>query len=637
MLHINALTYRIGGRALFEGATVAIPKGHKVGLVGRNGSGKTTLFKIILGELHPDAGTVTVRGRARVGAVAQESPSGDKSLLETVLAADPERAHLLARAESETDPHAIAEIHTRLADIDAHGAPARAAQILAGLGFDDHAQARPCNDVSGGWRMRVALAAALFARPDLLLLDEPTNHLDLEAALWLESHLAAFTGTLILISHDRDLLNRAVDGIVHLENGRLALYAGGYDRFERARRERLERDARFNARQQAERRRIQAFVDRFRAKATKARQAQSRLKKLQRLQPIATVIEEKTVAFDFPDPEPLSPPLVALEDAAVGYGEKPVLKKLNLRLDMDDRVALLGANGNGKSTLVKLLAGRLKPLAGSMRSSRKLRVGYVAQHQTDELDAHASAYAHAARRLPLVTEEKLRAHLGRFGFSQAKAEVAVADLSGGEKARLLFALMSLEAPHLMLLDEPTNHLDVDAREALIEALNAYDGAVVLVSHDSHLIDLVADRLWLVAGGACRPFDGDLDDYRALVAEAARADKGEARRGRASAKGHARKEARRERAAARAETQELRAQAKEAEKRLEALGRERAELEAALADPALYQGPACPPEESRRRADEITRLQKRLADVAAAIAAEEERWLEAHAAMEDAAE
>jgi ATP-binding cassette subfamily F protein 3 len=628
MLHINALTYRIGGRALFEGATVAIPKGHKVGLVGRNGSGKTTLFKIIRGEVTPDAGQVTIRGRARIGAVAQEAPGGDKSLLETVLTADAERAHLLARAETEHDPHAIADIHTRLADIDAHGAPARAAQILAGLGFDDAAQQRPCADFSGGWRMRVALAAALFARPDLLLLDEPTNHLDLEAALWLESHLATFAGTLVLISHDRDLLNRAVDAIVHLENGKLALYPGGYDRFERARRERLAAEARFNARQQAERRRIQAFVDRFRAKATKARQAQSRVKKLQRLQPIATVIEEKTVAFDFPDPEPLSPPLIALEDVAVGYeSNKPVLKKLNLRLDMDDRIALLGANGNGKSTLMKLLAGRLKPLTGGMRCSRKLRVGYVAQHQTDELDIAATPLMHAGRRLPMATEEKLRAHLGRFGFAQEKAEVKVADLSGGEKARLLFALMSLEAPHLMLLDEPTNHLDVDARAALIEALNAYDGAVVLVSHDSHLIDLVADRLWLVAGGACRPFDGDLDDYRAQVAEARRAGANNGGRAKAPAKGHARKHARRERAAARAGTQALRDTVKESEKRLEALARERQDLESALADPALYQGPA----------EEITRLQKRLADVGAAIAAEEERWLEANEAMEDAAE
>jgi ATP-binding cassette subfamily F protein 3 len=633
MLHINGLTYRVGGRTLFDRATLAVAKGHKVGLVGRNGSGKTTLFKLIQGELSPDAGTVTIQGRARVGAVAQEAPGGDESLLATVLAADGERARLLASAESERDPHAIAEIHTRLADIDAHGAPARAARILAGLGFDQAAQARGCADFSGGWRMRVALAAALFARPDLLLLDEPTNHLDLEAALWLESHLAGFPGTLLLVSHDRDLLNRAVDAIAHLEGGRLALYPGGYDRFERARAERLETQARFNARRQAERRRIQAFVDRFRAKATKARQAQSRLKKLARLQPIASVVEEKTVAFDFPDPELLPPPLVALEDVAAGYvapggapsSTKPVLKKLNLRIDMDDRIALLGANGNGKSTLIKLLAGRLKPLSGALRKPPKLRVGYFAQHQADELDPAASPCEHAARRLPLAAEEKLRAHLGRFGFGQATADAKAGALSGGEKARLLFALMALEAPHLMLLDEPTNHLDVDARAALVEALNAYGGAAVLVSHDAHLIDLVCDRLWLVAGGACRPFDGDLDDYRARVTEERRARssrvEGEAKRG----KNNARKDARRERARARAGIQALRDAVKDSEKRLAALGRERADLEAALADPKLYRG----------RAEEITRLRKRLAEVGAAIAAEEERWLAAQEAMEGA--
>ncbi|MCB2103010.1 MAG: ABC-F family ATP-binding cassette domain-containing protein, partial [Rhodobacterales bacterium] len=499
MLHINDLTYRIGGRTLFEGASVVVPMGHKVGLVGANGTGKTTLFRLICGAAAPDSGTIQVRARARVGQVAQEAPAGPESLLDTVLAADTERAALLAEAETATDPERIAHVHTRLADIDAHTAPARAAAILSGLGFDTAAQARPCSDFSGGWRMRVALAAALFARPDLLLLDEPTNHLDLEAALWLEGHLASWPGTLIVISHDRDLLNRAVDGIVHLWGGTLTRYAGGYDRFEATRSAQLVLQEKARRKQEAERQRIQAFVDRFRAKATKARQAQSRMKMLERMQPIAAVIEDRATLFDFPAPDPLPPPLVTLDGVDAGYVPgQPVLRGLDLRIDMDDRIALLGANGNGKSTLIRLLGGRLEPMAGAVRRPGKLRVGYFAQHQTEELDADASPLDHLARRLPDKRESQVRAHLGGFGFGVEKADTRVRDLSGGEKARLLFALMSLDAPHVLLLDEPSNHLDVDARQALVEALNAYQGAVILVSHDPHLIELVADRLWLVA-------------------------------------------------------------------------------------------------------------------------------------------
>ncbi|MEX2449981.1 MAG: ABC-F family ATP-binding cassette domain-containing protein, partial [Rhodospirillales bacterium] len=488
MLHINDLSYRIGGRLLFDAASLHLPKGHKVGLVGRNGTGKTTLFRLIIGEIAPDGGTIALAGRTRIGRVAQEAPSGPESLLDTVLAADSELAALTLEAETARDPHRIAEIHTRLADIDAHTAPARAASILAGLGFDEAAQALPCSDFSGGWRMRVALAGTLFARPDLLLLDEPTNHLDLEATLWLESYLANWRGTLLIISHDRDLLNKAVDGIVHLHSEKLTRYAGGYDRFERTRREQLAHQAALHSKQLEERRHIQAFVDRFRAKATKARQAQSRLKMLARMEPIASVMEERTITFRFPDPAPLSPPLVAMDDLSVGYGGKAVLSRLNMRIDGDDRIALLGANGNGKSTLVKMLAGRLKPMDGRITKSKKLKIGYFAQHQAEELNMNATPLEELTHHMDMVPESRVRAHLGRFGFGEDKVGTRIRDLSGGEKARLLFCLMSIEAPHILLLDEPTNHLDVDAREALVQGLSAYNGAVVLVSHDAHLIE-----------------------------------------------------------------------------------------------------------------------------------------------------
>ncbi|HAD86097.1 MAG TPA: glycosyl transferase family 1, partial [Rhodospirillaceae bacterium] len=488
MLHVNDMTFRLGGRVLFDKATLHLPKGKKMGLVGRNGTGKTTLFRMILGDLHTDAGAVRVRPTARIGTVAQEAPSGPTSLIDTVLAADTERAQLLAEAETATDPGRIADIHNRLADIDAQTAPARAARILAGLGFDEEAQARPCSEFSGGWRMRVALAATLFARPDFLLLDEPTNHLDLEAALWLEGYLASWPGTLLVISHDRTLLNTVVDEIAHLSEQKLTRYAGNYDRFERTRRERQAQQAKLQAKQLSEQRRIQAFVDRFKAKASKASQAQSRLKMLARMEPIASVIDEKTTTFNFPDPAPLSPPLIALDEVSVGYGDKPVLKDLDLRIDMDDRIGLVGANGNGKSTLIKMLVDRLKPMAGKVVKSSKLKVGYFAQHQQEELNLNESPFQHMARALPMATETKVRSHLGRFGFSGDLADSKVDVLSGGEKSRLLFALMSIEAPHILFLDEPTNHLDVDAREALVQALNEYDGAIVLVTHDAHLID-----------------------------------------------------------------------------------------------------------------------------------------------------
>ena len=632
MLHINDLTFRHAGRAIFQRATVALERGWRVGMVGRNGAGKTTLLKLIAGDLHPDAGDVRLVGRVKVGTVAQEAPGGARSLLDTVLAADGERTALLEEAETASDPARLADIHERLAVIRADAAPARAARLLAGLGFDEAAQQRPCGEFSGGWRMRVALAALLFAEPDLLLLDEPTNHLDLEATIWLESYLKSYPGSLILVSHDRGLLNRTVDRILHVEAERLTLYQGNYDRFERTRRERLEREAATNTKIQAQRRHIQAFVDRFRAKATKARQAQSRLKMLEKLQPIVSVVESQTVSLDFPRPEPLSPPILSLEGAAVGYGEKPVLQGLDLRIDMEDRVALLGANGNGKSTLARLLAGRLKPSTGRLARSPKLRVGYFAQDQAEALDLSGTPLSNLQQLMPMATEEKLRSHLGRFGFSADKADTRAGKLSGGEKARLLFALVSREQPHLLILDEPTNHLDVDAREALVQALGEFEGGVILVSHDPHLVELVADRLWLVQNGTVQPFEGDMADYRQLLLEQRRAERRQAKaeaRSQSGADGPVSqadaRDRRRQAAVQRNALADLKKAARQAEARLEKLQAALDLLEQELADPALYDGPA----------DRLIKLQTKHAEVAAAIAETEERWLEAQGSLEAA--
>ncbi|MBB4286344.1 ABC-F family ATP-binding cassette domain-containing protein [Roseospira goensis] len=634
MLQIRDLTYRIGGRVLFDGASAALPAGARVGLVGRNGTGKSTLLRLILGEAAPDSGAITVHPRARVGRLAQEAPEGETPLLDCVLAADTERAALLAEEAATTDGHRIAEIHERLTAIEAHTAEARAGRILSGLGFPAEHHGRPVGDYSGGWRMRVALAAVLFARPDLLLLDEPTNHLDLEATLWLEGHLASYPGTVLIISHDRALLNRAVDRIWHLDRGKLVAYGGPYDTFETTRRQQMDLQARAYEKQQAQRQRIQGFIDRFRAKATKARQAQSRIKLLEKMEVLAPVVEDHAVSFDFPEPAPLSPPLVAIEGGVAGYDGRPVLRGLDLRLDMDDRVALLGANGNGKSTLAKVLAGRLDLMGGRMQASSKLTVGYFAQHQTDELVTTQSPLWHLRREMPEATETKLRAHLGRFDFTAQHVETPVGNLSGGEKARLLIALMSRTAPHLMILDEPTNHLDIDTREALVAALNAFSGAVVLITHDPLLVELAADRLWLVDGGTVAPFDGDMADYRKLLLERAREERREARAEGEAAKGggpaggvsaQTRKDERRAAAELRQRTAPLRKAIQAAEKDIERLTAEKARLEAALADPALYQGPA----------ERLTALQKDLGAVGRRIEAAEARWMEAQEALEAA--
>ncbi|HUB48262.1 MAG TPA: ABC-F family ATP-binding cassette domain-containing protein [Acetobacteraceae bacterium] len=615
LLTVSAVTIRLGGRTLLDSADLVVDPGRRIGLVGRNGAGKSTLLRAIAGEILLDGGDIRLAARARLATVAQEAPSGDASLLDTVLEGDPERLSLLAEAET-ADPSRLAEIHERLRAIGADSAPSRAAAILAGLGFDEAAQQRPVHEYSGGWRMRVALATALFANPDLLLLDEPTNHLDLEATLWLESWLSRFPGAAVIVSHDRGLLDRAVQAIAFLERGKLALTPGGFDEFVRIRTERALQQNRAAERIAAERAHIQSFIDRFRYKASKARQAQARIKALERLPQIETVVDPTPTRFDFPEPARIAPPILALERVSVGYDGVPVLRNVSATVDMDDRIALLGANGNGKSTLAKLLSDRLPPISGELRRGPKLRVGYFAQHQAEELVAQETPIDHMARALPRATPGQVRSQLARFGLDADRAETPVEKLSGGEKARLLLALATRDAPQLLILDEPTNHLDIDAREALVKALADFQGAVLLITHDPHLVELVADRLWLVADGTVRPFDGDLDDYRALLAEHARPA--------SRTESVTRRDERRERAEARAALAPLRRQAKEAETRLGKLAAERAALETRLADPALY---------AAGRAAEVTAANTRLAAIAREQADAEAAWLAAEEALE----
>jgi ATP-binding cassette, subfamily F, member 3 len=518
MLQVSGLTYRIGSRLLLDGASLTVPTGHRAGLVGRNGIGKSTLFRIVLGEISSEAGSVNLPRNARVGTVAQEAPGGNETLLNTVLSGDVERTELLAEASIATDPIRIADIQTRLQDIDAHSAPARAAAILSGLGFTDEQINGPCSAVSGGWRMRVALAAALFGKPDVLLLDEPTNYLDLEGVIWLKSFLKTYPYTIVLISHDRDVLNDVTTCIVHLQDQRLTLYQGNFDSFDRQRREKLLLDAKHRKKQEAQRSHMQAYVDRFRYKASKARQAQSRLKALAKLETIADVLDDRVVPFKFPSPEKeLAPPLISLDKVAVGYQQgKPVLKNLTLRIDPDDRIALLGANGNGKSTFAKLIDGRLKPMGGDIVAAPRMSVGFFAQHQMDDLADDMTPFDYITRLMPDRTVADRRARLGAAGFGATLADSKCETLSGGEKARLLFLLATFHAPHVLILDEPTNHLDMESRDALITAINDYEGAVILVAHDRHIIETCADRLLLVDKGTIRAFDGDLNDYTDFI-------------------------------------------------------------------------------------------------------------------------
>ncbi len=528
MLHINDLTYRLGPRMLFDKATVALPERARVGFVGRNGTGKTTLFRMISGELGQENGTITIPRGMKLGRVEQEAPGGPGSLVDFVLAADIERAALMLEAETAQDPHRIAEIQTRLVDIDAHAAPARAAGILAGLGFDHEAQQRALSEFSGGWRMRVALAAVLFSKPDLLLLDEPTNYLDLEGTLWLIDYLQTCPATIIVISHDRDLLDAVADHILHLDQAKLTLWRGNYTSFEKQRREAQAIQLKHQKKQEEQRKHLQEFVDRFRAKATKARQAQSRLKMLEKMEPVAAIIDSDVQPFRLPTPQrQLSPPIIAMEGASVGYDDRVILSKLNLSISNDDRIGLLGQNGNGKSTFAKLVAGRLQPMGGGVRRAPKLDVGFFAQHQVDDLQSNGTPYTHIAPLMPDATEAKIRSRCAEIGFPNVKADTRVTELSGGEKARLLMGLAAFNGPHLLIMDEPTNHLDIDSRAALIEAINDYAGAVILVSHDRYLLDACADRLWLVDNGGVKPFDGDMDDYRKLVLDKARTEGGKA--------------------------------------------------------------------------------------------------------------
>jgi ATP-binding cassette, subfamily F, member 3 len=615
MLTISGLTYRLGDRLLFDDASVALPPRGRAGFVGRNGAGKTTLFRLIAGEIAPESGGIHIPVRARLGRVEQEAPGGPTALVDFVLAADLERAELLARAQVETDPNAIAEIQTRLADIDAHSAPARAAAILSGLGFDATAQLRPLSEFSGGWRMRVALAAVLFARPDLLLLDEPTNYLDLEGTLWLVDYLAKYPASAIVISHDRDLLDAMATHILHLDSSKLQLYRGNYSSFERQRREAQELALKAGKKQEEQRKHLQAFVDRFRAKATKARQAQSRMKMLAKMESVAPIVDEAVLPIVLPSPEKaLSPPIIALENASVGYGERVVLSKLSLSLAEDDRIGLLGANGNGKSTFAKLLGGRLEACAGKAVRAAKLEAGFFAQHQIDDLNLDDTPYLVFSRLMPDAPQAKVRATAARCGFSGAKADTKVEKLSGGEKARLLLGVASFNAPHLLILDEPTNHLDIDSRAALITAINDYEGAVVMVSHDRYLLEACADRLWLVEDGRVRVYDGDMDDYARYVLSKSRgadeAPKPVAEKPMTVAK-------------PRRDPGFARRQLAAAEEKMEKFTALLARVDAALAAPDAFS----------RNAQEAAKLAQQRDELAKALAGAEEQWLQLAAEQE----
>lgn len=630
MLTIDAVTVRLGGRVILDRATAALPVRARVGLIGRNGAGKSTLMKVVAGMLDPDEGGVSMPKASRLGYVAQEAPAGEGTPFETVLAADTERAALLAEEEAmhatghdsnDEDQFHIAEIHERLNAIDAHTAPARASRILVGLGFDEAAQHRPLDSFSGGWKMRVALASLLFSGPDMLLLDEPSNHLDLEATLWLEDFLKSYRGTILVISHERDLLNNVVDYILHLEGGKTTLYAGGYDAFERQRAERLAQLASAREAQATQRAKLQDYVARNSARASTAKQAQSRQKALAKMQPIAEAASDPTLVFDFPSPAVLRPPLIQLEGAAVGYDGRAILEHLDLRLDPDDRLALLGRNGNGKTTLARLLSGQLAAMAGSMAAPGKLKVGYFTQYQVEELDTDATPLQHMSRLMKGGTPTQVRSQLGRFGFSGLMAEQKIGKMSGGEKARLALALITRDAPHLLILDEPTNHLDVDAREALVQALNEYGGAVVVVSHDRHMLEASADRLVLVDNGRAAEFDGSLDDYTAQVL-----GKSDAPRAGGPASKRDKKDERRAAAAAREATAALRKAVQAAEADTAKWTQRRQAIDRALFDPAT----ALPGDAKRTSAE----LMRERGDVERRLAASEAAWVAASEALDN---
>ena len=616
MIFFENISFSVAGRTLVKNSTVSIPSGHKVGLVGRNGTGKTSLFRLVYGDITLDHGNLKLNKNTRVGGVAQEAPGSSITLLDTVLAADQERADLLQKAQLEKDPLQIAEIQTRLADIDAWSAEARAATILNGLGFDKHKQKLACSEFSGGWRMRVALAAVLFSKPDLLLLDEPSNYLDLEGSIWLEAYISKYPSTIIIISHDRALLNNSVNSILHLEDKQLHLYTGNYETFAKTRAARLAHKEAEVKKQNLRRQHLQSYVDRFRYKADKAKQAQSRLKMLAKMEPISISSETTFTKFDFPQPEELSPPIVNIQNASVGYEEKTVLSDINLRIDQDDRIAILGQNGEGKSTLSKLIANKLKPHVGKIIHSNKLRIGYFAQHQLDELTLNETPMDHIHRERPSEKQGQIRARLDGFGISVEQADLEVKSLSGGQKARLSLLLASLDAPHLLILDEPTNHLDIESREALVEALTKYSGAVIIVSHDIHLLSLVADRLWLAKNGTVKPYEYDLETYRKSLLSISSSKKPEQLKNPKTVRKSYTKD----------EITVLKNNLKKSEERVEKLLTMEEKISKKLADPKIY---------SDTNRDELVVLNTKYAEVRKAMTKAEDLWETAQKKLDNA--
>ena len=622
MLTINNLTYRIQGRELFEGASVSLPTGSKTGFVGKNGTGKTTLFHLIQGHLSVDGGNIDLVKKARIGAVAQEAPAGDESVLEVVLAADTERAALLKEAETVTDPHRISEVYTRLADIDAHTAEARASAILKGLGFEADRQSGPTRELSGGWRMRVSLAGVLFSQPDLLLLDEPTNYLDLEGTLWLEKYLATYPYTVFMISHDRDLLNKAVSSIIHLEHKKLTFYKGNYDTFEATRRMQMELNNKSREKTLDQIAHMQKFVDRFKAKASKAKQAQARVKMIEKLKPPAAMFDEFSSPFSFQQPKvEQASPMITLDGVAAGYGDHKVLKNITMRIDPDDRIALIGVNGNGKSTFAKLLAGDIQPMGGEMRRGKKLEIAHFAQHQMDKLRADWTPLQHIVELMPYDNESKRRSRLAQMGVTKARMDTLAKNLSGGERARLLMGLITFGGPGMLILDEPTNHLDIDSRDALVAALNDYEGAVLIISHDRHLVEATCDTLWIAADGTIKELDEDLDSYQRSIIGSSGKNSGNGNSGQSK---EDRKKDKQEAAARRAELAPLRKAIKDAEDDLARLKRKIAAVERTLGEPATYNNP-----------EATMTLGKDKAQLEAEVASIEENWLQMSGEYEEA--
>jgi ATP-binding cassette subfamily F protein 3 len=619
MLNINNLTYRIQGRELFEEASVVLPTGSKTGFVGKNGTGKTTLFHLIQGHIGADAGGFELNKKARIGAVAQEAPAGNESVLDVVLAADKERTALLAEAETATDPDRIAEVYTRLADIDAYSAEGRASSILKGLGFEQDRQLAPTHELSGGWRMRVALAAVLFSQPDLLLLDEPTNYLDLEGTLWLEKYLATYPYTVFMISHDRDLLNKAVSSIIHLEHRKLTFYKGNYDTFETTRRMQMELNNKSRDKALDQVAHLQKFVDRFKAKATKAKQAQSRMKMIEKLKPPAAMFDEYAAPFRFQQPKDEPPtPMITLDRVAAGYGDRTILRNVTMRIDPDDRIALIGVNGNGKSTFAKLLAGDIEAQDGTLRKGKKLEIAHFAQHQMDKLKPEWTPLEHMVDLMPLDNEARRRSRLAQMGLTTSRMDTKAKNLSGGERARLLMGIITFGGPGMMILDEPTNHLDIDSRDALVHALNDYEGAVLIISHDRHLIEATCDTLWIAEGGTIKELDEDLDSYQRSITSSKEPKGG-------GGGGGKQKLSKQEAAARRAEVAPLKNSIKDAETKMARLKVEIEKIDALLADPKVYNGAP----------DRLIALGKDKARFGADLETIEEQWLALSAELEEA--